>query len=266
MGLGRRRCAARRSRGALRRIARLGTTRSHRDEAFCERAGQASCRSSRPRRLLDPSAAWQVANVLIGTPPPEKRRRRPYSVQDRHVLRLSGECLGGWLRWQTHDWRVGRGGRNGATGAVALYGRAAAAPILCDVEFCAHRQAAADPAAGRRKGTLDRKQTPSCRRRSSASAAAAKSGEALRIMFPPNGARLDARQRRGSASPSRSRSRSQVETVVLTDRARPNGMPLPENQAGRRRTLLFAPGGPGFVRLTVIDGAGATDSVMVRLQ
>jgi penicillin-binding protein 1C len=45
-----------------------------------------------------------------------------------------------------------------------------------------------------------------------------------------------------------------------------NGMPLPEPQASRRRTLLFAPEGPGFVRLTVIDGAGATDSVMVRLQ
>jgi len=44
-----------------------------------------------------------------------------------------------------------------------------------------------------------------------------------------------------------------------------NGLPLPEAHSGRR-TLLFALDGPGFVRLTVIDGAGATDSVMVRLQ
>jgi len=42
-------------------------------------------------------------------------------------------------------------------------------------------------------------------------------------------------------------------------------MPLPEAGAARR-TLFFAPEGPGFVRLTVIDGKGATDSVMVRLQ
>jgi penicillin-binding protein 1C len=29
---------------------------------------------------------------------------------------------------------------------------------------------------------------------------------------------------------------------------------------------FFEPDGPGFVRLTVIDAKGATDSVMVRLQ
>jgi len=33
-----------------------------------------------------------------------------------------------------------------------------------------------------------------------------------------------------------------------------------------RRTLFFEPEGPGFVRLTVMDGRGATDSVVVRLQ
>ena len=43
-----------------------------------------------------------------------------------------------------------------------------------------------------------------------------------------------------------------------------NGVPLPA-PAGRR-TLFFAPDGPGFVRLTVMDARGATDSVMVRLQ
>jgi penicillin-binding protein 1C len=30
--------------------------------------------------------------------------------------------------------------------------------------------------------------------------------------------------------------------------------------------LFFAPEGPGFVRLTVMDAKGATDSVQVRLQ
>jgi penicillin-binding protein 1C len=43
-----------------------------------------------------------------------------------------------------------------------------------------------------------------------------------------------------------------------------NGAPLP--QAPGRRTLFFAPEGPGFVRLTVMDANGASDSVMVRLQ
>jgi penicillin-binding protein 1C len=43
-----------------------------------------------------------------------------------------------------------------------------------------------------------------------------------------------------------------------------NGLPLPS--AAGRRNLFFDPQGPGFVRLTVVDGRGATDSVVVRLQ
>jgi len=37
-------------------------------------------------------------------------------------------------------------------------------------------------------------------------------------------------------------------------------------RAAGRRNLFFRPQGPGFVRLTVVDGRGATDSVVVRLQ
>jgi len=43
-----------------------------------------------------------------------------------------------------------------------------------------------------------------------------------------------------------------------------NDMPL--RAEGGRRTLFFAPEGPGFVRLTVMDARGASDSVVVRLQ
>jgi penicillin-binding protein 1C len=43
-----------------------------------------------------------------------------------------------------------------------------------------------------------------------------------------------------------------------------NGVPL-EN-ATAKRTLFYQPDGPGFVRLTVMDAKGATDSIVVRLQ
>jgi len=43
-----------------------------------------------------------------------------------------------------------------------------------------------------------------------------------------------------------------------------NGMPL--NTKKDDRTLFFEPEGPGFVRLSVTDAAGAADSVLVRLQ
>jgi penicillin-binding protein 1C len=43
-----------------------------------------------------------------------------------------------------------------------------------------------------------------------------------------------------------------------------NGVPL--YAATDKRTGLFSPDGPGFVRLTVMDARGATNSVVVRLQ
>jgi len=43
-----------------------------------------------------------------------------------------------------------------------------------------------------------------------------------------------------------------------------NGLPLPA--VAGRHNLSFEPQGPGFVRLTVMDGRGASDSILVRLQ
>src|SRR5262249_57234283 len=83
----------------------------------------------------------------------------------------------------------------------------------------------------------------------------------LRIMSPPNHAGLEP-ARDGSGKP---------DPIALKVTGGPgplpvlvNGMPLPA--AAGRRTLFFEPEGPGFVRLTVMDGRGATDSVVVRLQ
>jgi penicillin-binding protein 1C len=84
----------------------------------------------------------------------------------------------------------------------------------------------------------------------------------LRIMFPPNGARLElASGEGGKPDPIALKvSGGSGRLTVLV-----NGMPLAEAGA-RRGTLFFEPDGPGFVRLTVMDARGATDSVMVRLQ
>jgi penicillin-binding protein 1C len=81
------------------------------------------------------------------------------------------------------------------------------------------------------------------------------------IMFPPNGARLElAAGDDGKPDPIALKvaGGSGPLTVLV------NGLPQPD--AGARRTLFFEPEGPGFVRLTVMDGKGATDSVLVRLQ
>jgi penicillin-binding protein 1C len=80
-------------------------------------------------------------------------------------------------------------------------------------------------------------------------------------MFPPNGARLElvtsadakpepvALKIVGGAGPL---------TVLV------NGMPLAAPRG--RGTVFFEPEGPGFVRLTVMDASGATDSVAIWLQ
>ena len=66
-----------------------------------------------PTRLMDQVAAWQVGNVLIGTPPPENGVRRPHRLQDRHQLRLSRRLVGR-LRRPHHHRRLGRPARRRA--------------------------------------------------------------------------------------------------------------------------------------------------------
>jgi penicillin-binding protein 1C len=83
----------------------------------------------------------------------------------------------------------------------------------------------------------------------------------LRIMFPPNHARLELASD-GSGKPDPIALKVTGGTGPLTVLV--NGQPLPT--AAGRRTLFFEPQGPGFVRLTVMDARGATDSVVVRLQ
>jgi len=82
-----------------------------------------------------------------------------------------------------------------------------------------------------------------------------------RRRFPPNNARLELAND-GSGKPDPIALKVTGGTGPLTVLV--NGQLLPA--AAGRRTLFFEPEGPGFVRLTVIDGRGATDSVVVRLQ
>ena len=82
----------------------------------------------------------------------------------------------------------------------------------------------------------------------------------LRIMFPPNGARLELAGDAGKPDPIALKVTGGVGPLTVLV----NGQPLSASPG--RRTLFFEPEGPGFVRLTVMDASGATDSVMVRLQ
>ena len=166
-------------------LARLGTTLPL-DGAH----GSAAERPAAPRRLLDPAAAWHVGNILLGTPPPENaaggriafKTGTSYGYRDAWAVGFDGRrTIGVW---------VGRPDGAPVPGSGRPR-RRRADPVRC---VRAHRQAAGG-AGGARPRRAASRQPASCRRRCNASDRApwpASGGEPqLRIMFPPNGARLE---------------------------------------------------------------------------
>ena len=128
-------------------LARLGTTRPLREIV------RANDDPRDPLRLMDQVAAWQVGNVLIGTPPPENAPQQPDRVQDRHQLWLPRRLVGRLRR--PHDHRgLGRASRRRAGSGSGRAHRGGADPVRC---LRPHREVA-DAAAEAAKGGADREQ------------------------------------------------------------------------------------------------------------
>ncbi|MGE0678491.1 penicillin-binding protein 1C [Pseudolabrys sp.] len=217
-----------------------------------ERAGG----SSPDRRLLDPVAAWYIGNVLLGAPPPDNAPRgqiafktgTSYGFRDAWAVGFDGRTtIGVWV------------GRPDGAPVPGLIGRAAAAPILFDAFARLGRSPAAleTPPGGVMRVSNSR--LPPTLRHYHPGQIAGTDGRAPRIMFPPDGATLDLPDLRRPDPVAVKISGGEGRLSVLV-----NGVPLPEGDG--RRTVFFTPDGGGFVRLTVMDGRGATDSVVVRLQ
>jgi penicillin-binding protein 1C len=209
-------------------------------------------------RLMEPVAAWYVGNVLLGTPPPENapggriafKTGTSYGYRDAWSVGFDGKCtIGVWV------------GRPDGAPVPGLIGRAAAAPILFDAFARSGKTISPLPHAPR--GTLiaaNAKLPLPLQRFRPVGLPSEGSEPALKIMFPPNGARLELTAEAGAVDPLAVKiSGGALPLTVLA-----NGVPL-EN-ATAKRTLFYQPDGPGFVRLTVMDAKGATDSIVVRLQ
>ena len=233
-------------------LARLGTTVPLIERADEQRAG------STPARLLDPVAAWYVGNVLIGTPPPANapagriafKTGTSYGYRDAWSVGFDGKStIGVWV------------GRPDGAPAPGLAGRTAAAPILFDAFARLGRPLAALPPApkGAIFATTARLPLPLQRFRPGALPTAGT--PPVRILFPPDGTRLElAGLIPAAPDPIALKVQGGVEPLTMLV----NGVPLATPRG--RRTLFFTPEGPGFVRLTVIDARGTADSVLVRLQ
>jgi penicillin-binding protein 1C len=235
-------------------LARLGSTRPLREIV------RANDDQRDPLRLMDQVAAWQVGNVLIGTPPPENgvhnriafKTGTSYGYRDAWSVGFDGRMtIGVWV------------GRPDGAPVPGLVGRTAAAPILFDAFARTGKLPAALPKPP--KGTLmasnARLPLPLRRFRPVGELVRTGSEQAPHIQFPLNGSRIDVDRANGtqfSAMPVR------VAGGVLPLTMLVNGVSVGEIDSRRQR--LVDPPGPGFARLTVIDATGAADTVVIRIQ
>jgi penicillin-binding protein 1C len=235
-------------------LARLGTTRPLREIVNMRDDARDSL------RLLDQVAAWQVGNVLMGTPPPEN------SVHNRIAFK-TGTSYGYRDAWSVgFDGRITIGvwvGRPDGAPAPGIVGRTAAAPILFDAFARTGKLPLPLPKPPR--GTLVASNAklplPLRRYRGVGELVRTDGEQALHIQFPLNGSRIDTAGADGApfaALPVK------VAGGVLPMTMLVNGVSVGEID-GRRQRLIDPPG-PGFARLTVIDAKGAADTVVVRIQ
>jgi penicillin-binding protein 1C len=211
-------------------------------------------------RLMDPVAAWQVANVLMGTPPPENgvggriafKTGTSYGYRDAWSVGFDGRItIGVWV------------GRPDGAPVPGLIGRSAAAPILFDAFARTGKLPVPLPKAPKDALIATNAKLPLPLRRFRAIGELVRSGgaQALHIQFPLNGSRIDVDRSDGpdaAVMPVRVAGGAVPMTVLV------NGRSVGEID-GRRQRLIDPPG-PGFARLTVIDAAGAADTVVVRIQ
>ncbi|MBA2402161.1 MAG: penicillin-binding protein 1C [Bradyrhizobium sp.] len=213
-----------------------------------------------PMRLMDQAAAWQVGNVLVGTPPPEN------GVHNRIAFK-TGTSYGYRDAWSVgFDGRITIGvwvGRPDGAPVAGLVGRTAAAPILFDAFARTGKIPAAlpKPPKGALIASNAKLPVPLRRFRPVGELVRTGSDQAPRIQFPLNGSRIDVdRSNNGqfSALPVK------VAGGVLPLTMLVNGISVGEIDSRRQR--LVDPPGPGFARLTVIDATGAADTVVIRVQ
>jgi len=211
-------------------------------------------------RLMDPVAAWQVANVLMGTPPPENgvggriafKTGTSYGYRDAWSVGFDGRItIGVWV------------GRPDGAPVPGLIGRSAAAPILFDAFARTGKLPVPLPKAPKGALIATNAKLPLPLRRFRAIGELVRTGgeQALHIQFPLNGSRIDVDRSDGpdaAVMPVRVAGGAVPMTVLV------NGRSVGEID-GRRQRLIDPPG-PGFARLTVIDAAGAADTVVVRIQ
>ena len=203
-------------------------------------------------RIAEPVAAWYVADTLRGTPPPE-------SALPNRLAYKTGTSYGYRDAWAVgFDRRVTVAvwiGRPDGAGVPGLVGRVAAAPLLFDA--VARIGGEPEPVPRPRDALVAATSAlpPPLRHL----AREAGPVDRLRIAYPPDGARIDLGATEGP--PAGLALKALGGTPPLTWLV--GGLPVTESD---RRQAEWQPDGAGFVRISVLDATGASDSVMVRVE
>jgi len=242
-------------------LARLyaGFARGGEAPALIERLGSPPV--IEPRRVTDPVAAYYVEEILRGAPPPANALKGRIAFKTGTSYGFRDALAVGFDRGTTIAVWVGRPD-NGPT--PGLIGREAAAPILFDAfERLGRDVEPIRPPKGVLTAAVTADLPPPLRhlRNDAPKTMAATETAALKIAFPPDGARID---------------------LGLTDGARDSKLALkalggappftwfvngePVGEADLRRQSAWKPDGAGFARVSVTDAKGASDAVTVRLE
>jgi len=214
--------------------------------------------------LMTPHAAREITAILRGVPPPDGRMPRQLAVEARPIAYKTGTSYGfrdAWAVGYSPNWTIGVWtGRADGSPRPGAYGLNTAAPLLfalfdllpaeAGTDGDAAMTAASDPVALPRglEHFADRDrlralpdQTPP------------------RILFPPDGARIEVTDEAGRLGPLP----LEADSGTPPYRWSVNGMPVPPPILAA--PFQWHPDGPGFARVTVTDAAGRRSSAVVRL-
>jgi penicillin-binding protein 1C len=212
-------------------------------------------------RILDPVAAWYVADILRGAPPPENALARQIAYKTGTSYGYRDAWAVGFDRRITIGVWVGRPDGNPVPGLV---GRTVAAPILFD----AFARLGIEPQTIERPPHTIQASTaalpPPLRhlRKDVPKTVAATTQAPLRIAFPLDGSRVELGFTRPTDLHGTLVLKASGGVPPLTWLV--NGAPVTEPDLRRQST--WQPDGAGFARVSVTDAQGATDSVLVRIE
>lgn len=222
----------------------------------------ATASTEQPDPVLSSPAAWYVADILRGTPPPDGAPRRrlayktgtSYGCRDAWSVGFDGRyVLGVWV------------GRADGTAIPGLSGRLLAAPLLFDGFARVGGAMPLSLARPKNAYPASTAELPLSLQHFTASNAIPATRNGVEapplIVYPPRNARIDV----GIGSEDAGQPLAlKIQNGVPPFRWLVNGRPLPE--AARRRTGTWQAKDAGFSTLTVIDAAGHSDSVTVFLE